>query len=191
MSEKSYLEKLKDPRWQKKRLEILNRDDWECQLCKDKLSQLVVHHIFYLGYIDPWEYDDVLLATLCEKCHSDEHSTYQFEDRKFNNRRQGLMNIEFNNMIFEFLSRVCDNPYGASKNIHAIKLPKRISILRESKQKEFEKTFHKGRKEYIKNLSESERQKAYNLSKQSIGEHYLTNSEYEEKIKKLAKDLGI
>ena len=31
-----YSEKLKDPRWQKKRLEILERDNFRCQYCGDK-----------------------------------------------------------------------------------------------------------------------------------------------------------
>lgn len=33
MTQMSYAEQLKDPRWQKKRLEILNRDEWKCTWC--------------------------------------------------------------------------------------------------------------------------------------------------------------
>jgi hypothetical protein len=33
MANQEYLEKLKDPRWQKRRLEILQRDNWYCQRC--------------------------------------------------------------------------------------------------------------------------------------------------------------
>ena len=39
-----YVEKLKDPRWQRKRLEILQRDDWKCYWCKDDKTTLNVHH---------------------------------------------------------------------------------------------------------------------------------------------------
>lgn len=64
-----YIEKLKDPRWQKKRLEILERDEWTCQICHDSSSTLVVHHRRYLPNTDPWDYPDDLLVTLCENCH--------------------------------------------------------------------------------------------------------------------------
>lgn len=63
-----YAEKLKDPRWQKKRLEILQRDNWTCQACKATERTLHVHHIAYDGD-EPWETDSDLLLTLCDACH--------------------------------------------------------------------------------------------------------------------------
>ena len=42
-----YAEKFKDPRWQKKRLEILERDDFSCRVCYDASNTLHVHHCFY------------------------------------------------------------------------------------------------------------------------------------------------
>jgi hypothetical protein len=69
MGENKYLEKLKDPRWQKKRLEIMERDGWMCKSCGDKDSNLNVHHIFYLPKKEPWEIPNGLLITLCETCH--------------------------------------------------------------------------------------------------------------------------
>jgi hypothetical protein len=68
----NYAAKLRDPRWQKKRLEIMNRDEWCCQLCFDDESTLVVHHRLYLPNKEPWEYPDELLITLCEDCHNRE-----------------------------------------------------------------------------------------------------------------------
>lgn len=68
----NYSEKLKDPRWQKKRLEILERDEWNCQICHDSESTLVVHHRRYLPGVEPWDYTDALLVTLCEDCHESE-----------------------------------------------------------------------------------------------------------------------
>jgi 5-methylcytosine-specific restriction endonuclease McrA len=65
----SYGLKLKDPRWQKKRLHILERDHWTCQDCLDTESTLEVHHTEYLPNTEPWDYPDELLVTLCEKCH--------------------------------------------------------------------------------------------------------------------------
>ena len=69
----SYSEKLKDPRWQKKRLEILARDEWACQRCFDKEHTLVVHHRLYLPNVEPWDYFNEGLVTLCEDCHKHEH----------------------------------------------------------------------------------------------------------------------
>ncbi len=65
-----YAEKLKDPRWQKKRLEIFERDGWKCRFCDDDKSTLVVHHKDYLPNAEPWDYPGNLLITLCEDCHS-------------------------------------------------------------------------------------------------------------------------
>lgn len=65
----TYAEKLKDPRWQKKRLEILERDGWKCMACGEKEKTLHIHHIFYLSGKEPWEIPDGLLITFCESCH--------------------------------------------------------------------------------------------------------------------------
>jgi hypothetical protein len=70
----TYAEKLRDPRWQKKRLEILQRDDWKCQLCGDKSNTLVIHHFFYENNLEPWEYPNKSLITYCENCHESEHA---------------------------------------------------------------------------------------------------------------------
>jgi len=69
MAKKSYYEKLLDPRWQKKRLEILSRDDFKCLQCGDGSSTLHVHHGYYERGLDPWEYDNDTLHTLCDDCH--------------------------------------------------------------------------------------------------------------------------
>ena len=67
----AYSEKLKDPRWQKKRLEVLDRDGWTCQWCFDAESTLHVHHLWYCNG-EPWEVGDAALITLCESCHETE-----------------------------------------------------------------------------------------------------------------------
>lgn len=69
MAGTSYAQKLTDPRWQKKRLEIFNRDSWECQVCTEAGKTLAVHHKKYVPGRNPWDYDDNLLTTLCEPCH--------------------------------------------------------------------------------------------------------------------------
>ena len=70
---KSYEELLKDPRWQKTRLEVFQRADWQCQQCSDKTTELHVHHTFYDGR-EPWEYPENSLKCLCKNCHNSEHS---------------------------------------------------------------------------------------------------------------------
>lgn len=64
-----YWEQLRDPRWQKKRLEIMQRDEFTCQDCGDTGKTLNVHHGYYAKGMAPWEYEDATLHTLCEDCH--------------------------------------------------------------------------------------------------------------------------
>lgn len=67
----SYSDLLKDPRWQRKRLEILERDEWMCQNCGTETVTLHVHHGYYAKGRKPWEYENESLRTLCEDCHAD------------------------------------------------------------------------------------------------------------------------
>lgn len=62
-----YSEKLKDPRWQRKRLEVMQRDNFTCLACADNARPLNVHHKKYSG--NPWEAPMDMLETLCETCH--------------------------------------------------------------------------------------------------------------------------
>jgi hypothetical protein len=66
----TYSDKLKDPRWQKKRLEIFDRDKWTCKVCCDTKNTLAVHHKRYINGNDPWDYDNEDLITVCDLCHS-------------------------------------------------------------------------------------------------------------------------
>ncbi len=69
----TYSEKLKDPRWQKKRLEILEAADWKCQFppCESpKTETLHVHHRLYLRGRMPWEYAPWCYEVLCDHCHA-------------------------------------------------------------------------------------------------------------------------
>ena len=67
--QKSYYELLKHPKWQKKRLEILRRANFECENCGADEITLHVHHTYYEKGCAPWEYPDESLQCLCEKCH--------------------------------------------------------------------------------------------------------------------------
>lgn len=73
-SASSYLEKLTDPRWQRKRLEMFERSDWACELCGAKDKTLHVHHNQYLKGHEPWDYECEQLTVLCKDCHQSEHA---------------------------------------------------------------------------------------------------------------------
>lgn len=81
MVRKTYKEKLLDPRWQKKRLEVLSRDNFTCIKCGDAKNTLHVHHKSYKG--NPWEINISELETLCALCHEKSHEkefTYDHEN---------------------------------------------------------------------------------------------------------------
>lgn len=66
----NYSEKLKSPLWQRKRLQILERDNWTCQYCGDTEKNLQVHHLKYSKSGNPWDVGDKDLITTCCKCHT-------------------------------------------------------------------------------------------------------------------------
>ena len=66
----NYADLLKDPRWQKKRLQIFKRDKFTCRGCGSKDNTLHVHHLKYQWGKDPWSYKNDELLTLCENCHT-------------------------------------------------------------------------------------------------------------------------
>jgi hypothetical protein len=79
----SYRDKLKDPRWQKKRLEVFSKANWKCQnqKCKRSDLQLHVHHLVYRR-VEPWEYELNELEALCKHCHLKAHNFLR-GDNKF------------------------------------------------------------------------------------------------------------
>lgn len=74
MSKKSYTELLKHPKWQKKRLEVLERESFRCEKCDTQDITLHVHHGHYEKGRAPWEYSTETLHCLCENCHSERHA---------------------------------------------------------------------------------------------------------------------
>ena len=74
-----YGEQYKDPRWQKKRLEILERDRWSCAKCGMAENTLHVHHRYYIKGADPWDYPNEVLITLCEDCHKNESECFWYD----------------------------------------------------------------------------------------------------------------
>lgn len=85
----SYQEKLLDKRWLAKRNLILERDDRRCVICGNT-ENLVVHHKQYhfitrlQKFIDPWDYNDSYLITVCESCHNSGHHKFEVPIKNIN-----------------------------------------------------------------------------------------------------------
>lgn len=79
----NYGEKLFDPRWIAVRKRILERDKYMCKNCQKTDIKLQVHHRQYHFikrlnmHVDPWNYADKFLITLCESCHSRGHRLFE------------------------------------------------------------------------------------------------------------------
>ena len=71
----TYQEQLKSPKWQKKRLQVLEYYNYECQLCHNDEKELHVHHLIYRDNHLLWDYDITEYAVLCKSCHKNWHET--------------------------------------------------------------------------------------------------------------------
>lgn len=82
-----YSEQLQDPRWLVKRLNILIRDKFTCQICGYVSKKIHVHHRKYEGMV--WDAKDEDLISLCSHCHRIEHrpdkADKKFEKMKLSN----------------------------------------------------------------------------------------------------------
>lgn len=102
----NYSELLKDPRWQKKRLEIFNRDEFKCVCCGSGKKTLHVHHQLYISGKKPWEYINGLLITLCDECHLSEEAWKAADDDFMNS----MLGLEFTrSQINSFVVRLHDH----------------------------------------------------------------------------------
>lgn len=62
--------------WKRKRLEILDRDNYECQMCKERGQQsqaTTVHHMVHLRTDKSLALTDSNLLSLCSACHNEVH----------------------------------------------------------------------------------------------------------------------
>lgn len=70
---KTYEEKLRDPRWQRLRLIVMNEAGWACEECGDGMEELHAHHRNYRPDAEPWQYGAEELRCLCTTCHTLTH----------------------------------------------------------------------------------------------------------------------
>lgn len=92
-----YSEQLKSPLWQRKRLKIMERDNFQCKVCDSKSKQLTVHHFQYKSKAMAWEYENSMLITLCHDCHKKAHEI------------QELFNVDFVKFTPNCIKWMCDN----------------------------------------------------------------------------------
>lgn len=74
-----YSDLLHTVEWRNKRESILKRDNYRCVYCGRRHVHLHVHHKYYSAYpngvlVDPWNYPDDALITLCAYCHQRVHA---------------------------------------------------------------------------------------------------------------------
>lgn len=69
----TFKEQYEHPLWQRKRLEVMARDDFKCKECGNNKILLNVHHKWYSSDKMVWEYDNNCYVTLCKKCHTNFH----------------------------------------------------------------------------------------------------------------------
>ena len=115
MSSESYVQLLRDPRWQKKRLEIMERDKFRCVQCDEDRETLHVHHTYYEYGKLPWEYPEHTLITFCESCHKVEEENKAHWDREIGRRlRQlGARNIQIEGITWMLENFKHQLPEGA------------------------------------------------------------------------------
>ena len=115
-----YSEKLRDPRWQKLRLEVFKRDGWACQKCGDIENTLNIHHRRYIPERDPWDYPMVCLVTMCQDCHESERDEMleyegeiveQLKDKFFGDDLRELA-CGINHLILRHISGVVASAYS-------------------------------------------------------------------------------
>lgn len=70
MNDKTYAAKLSDPRWQRKRLEVMQAANFTCQICGDREQEQHAHHTCYREGLEPWEYPDRAIICVCNDCHT-------------------------------------------------------------------------------------------------------------------------
>lgn len=150
----AYSDLLKDPRWQKKRLEILSSDLWRCRECESKDKTLNVHHLYYIKGNAPWDYPNNALITLCENCHQEAHKiNWQQAFLDLNVTPKRLLDMalcfHFQMVKYDFLTQEINTKYKCRPNHdHGINTELDVTAT-ESELNELYDFFQSERKKYI------------------------------------------
>lgn len=121
-----YSEKLKDPRWQRKRLEVMGRDCFTCRECCATDKQLNVHHRYYIKGRAPWDYPMFAYLTLCKDCHLETH--YQPDDGSQITAWEWELDFILTpeNELFHFGDFVCEMKRAAKHGINMEEITQRL-----------------------------------------------------------------
>lgn len=86
-----YSDSLKNGNWQKRRVDILQRDNFKCTICGSN-ELLDIHHVDYIEGFKAWEYPNDMFKTLCRKCHEKEQPRSKAERYLMNSlKMKGFM----------------------------------------------------------------------------------------------------
>ena len=105
-----YSEKLKDPRWQKLRLKVFERDQFKCSCCESADNTLHVHHLVY-SKGEPWDAPTEHLETLCNDCHE-----FREDLNKFLKDVMGIKRSLASTRLCWYLLRFCDPMHHKTKH---------------------------------------------------------------------------
>ena len=117
----SYDEYIHSEEWQKRRLQILKRDNYQCQRC-GSAKQLRVHHIHYPEVYG--EEPDEDLITLCDSCHTFVHkSDIQEKQKKASSNNYNRFRAE-QGRNWANMAKCRDFIYGGRENMCSLDLLK-------------------------------------------------------------------
>lgn len=88
-----YYKFYKTKEWSNKRKQILERDHYECQKCRNKgkySNADCIHHIKHLKDYPMLALEDSNLISLCNQCHNEEHPEKLYK----NSSKRKLINEE-------------------------------------------------------------------------------------------------
>jgi hypothetical protein len=117
MERTAFMDQYKDPRWQRKRLEIMERDKFSCVFCEDSTASLNVHHKFYKKGKKVWEYEDSILITLCETCHEKLTKIIQNNQESLSDIYQNLSSVESISNILRCISCMTIDELNSTEDI--------------------------------------------------------------------------
>jgi hypothetical protein len=122
-----YSRKLQNPKWQKKRLEIMQRDKFKCIICGCNDKELHVHHRWYQFGKEIWDYPDTCFETLCFECH--EYIEMNIKDSTSDIQlmlRRTWLNQDDYNVICRLLIHLSDERY---KNYNSLDIVDSIDSI--------------------------------------------------------------
>lgn len=155
----AYSRLLQRPEWQRKRMEILERDGFVCTQCKapgTPENYLQVDHKVYRNGSLPWEIENSYLQTVCVKCHK------RFTElRRRVNELTGEMNMYELPAAVEMLEQFWgDTPKLAESRLRSKRVEatarslEMISAYEEEKQRILELSFLPSRSRRVEDLDE-------------------------------------